>query len=560
MRKLLSIAAAVALVAACSSTPSKPVSAPTPTPTPTISAAAPSDKNSATAQVDGMTVKAAMPDGAAPSDESLTVAASSTEIPAAGAQVAGAKTVRVRLGASGAQPAKPITLTFDLSDKPDLASKFSDTVIPVVESSSDTSEEASDLFRATWDPATKTVTTTTPHLSDFRLAAIDLSKVADGLAAAYRNVRGETTSLCRDKSEVKVKETTYTLTATTPGPAAGCLREVNGGVGIDFTNATQQFYAVTSVPKGAWSSSDRPNVSNVAARLASALGTFKVSDLLLGRGTGRLTFGPDVRQATIKLTADPAAVQAATILAGVEMFTGMKAVGAVNKTLPKMLEQGQALADVSTCLDQALTFAESKPGDDVTLDEFRRAMTTSLGCVSTGTEAIVKNSIVDQAMNTLGTVFTLLGDLPSQLAATVTGAIGEVVGEGTLNFALTSTAPSTSTKPAVEGPTTIDRIEAFSWAYDKVGADTYTIPRNGPATVYIQFKSYAGDKQVSGGCRSTITVNGGGTTKTKTTDNCDSSNPGTYFELRNRGVYTFTISVAQTAGGTFTATKTVTLQ
>ncbi|WP_139058021.1 hypothetical protein [Tsukamurella pseudospumae] len=559
MRQLLAMTAVITLVAGCSATPAKQAAAPTPPASTTASTAALTDANSATGKVDGVTVRASMPDGAAPSGEKLSVAASSTEIPAAKAQVDGVKTVRVRLGDSGAQPTKPITLTFDLSGKPELAAKFSDTVIPVVESVSEDGD-AADLVRATWDPAGRTVTATTTHLSDFRLGAIDLGKVADGFAAAYRYIRGDSTSSCRASSEVKIKDTTYTLTATTPGPVAGCLTNAGGAVAVDFTNATQQFYAVTSTPKGAWTSTVRPDLSNLAARLASALGNAKISDLLTGRGTGRLTFGPGTTRATINLRADPAALQAATIITGLEMLTGMRAVGGVVKAAPAILDSGTDLSTVSTCLGQALDFADAKPGQKVTLDEFRRAMSTSSGCASAAIEAGAKNSIVKQAYSTLGTVFAITGDLPSQLAATVTGAIGEVVGDNSLDFALTSSAPSTSVKPSAEGPTTIDRVQVDTWAYDKVGPDTYTIPRGGPATVYFQWKAFSGSAETRGDCESTITVTGGGTTKTKITSNCGSYNPGTYFELRNRGTYTATITIVQKGGGTTTATKTVTLQ
>lgn len=556
--RLTALAATAVLVTGCSATPDIGRTAPS-APVTQPSGAAPSNPNTATAQIDGMTVKASMPDGAAPSGETLTVAASPAEIPAAGAQVAAAQTARVRLGDDGAQPTKPIALTFDLSGKPELAEKFSDTVIPVVESASDTGDEAHDLLRATWDPATKSVTATTTHLSDFRLGAIDLGKVADGLASAYRALRGTTDSACKDKSEITVSGTRYTLTATNHGPVAGCLRESGGGVAVDFSNATQQFYRVTSEPRGTWSTTDWPTVNSVGGWFTSLLGNQKSSNLLAAKGTGRVAFSAGVKQAELTLRMDPAAIQAATIVTGLEMLTGMRPskVGTTTQ-VPKSLELATSVTKVITCIQQGLEIGLT-PGKAFSNDELRSTLSTSGGCVNDVREAVAEES-KKQAISTVGTVLTLLGDLPDRLASGVTGALGELTGDDTLNFALTSVAPSTTTRPAAEGSTTIDRIEAFSWAYDKVGDDTYTIPRNGPATVYIQFKSYAGTKQVRGGCTSTITVTGGGTSKTKTTENCDSYDPGTYFELKNRGVYTFTIVVTQDGGGSFTATKTVTLR
>jgi hypothetical protein len=75
----------------------------------------------------------------------------------------------------------------------------------------------------------------------------------------------------------------------------------------------------------------------------------------------------------------------------------------------------------------------------------------------------------------------------------------------------------------------VDRIELSTWAYDRVEGNTYVVDDTGKKNLYVYVNSFAGDKEVRGGCQTTITVTGPGFSQTETTESCFVGNPGTRF-------------------------------
>ena len=78
------------------------------------------------------------------------------------------------------------------------------------------------MFTGKWDPATQTLTTEVTHLSDFWVSALNaFEAIEGGIGRTFELLRGDSTSPCRDKSELTLDGTDYLLTAVSPGAIAG---------------------------------------------------------------------------------------------------------------------------------------------------------------------------------------------------------------------------------------------------------------------------------------------------------------------------------------------------
>jgi hypothetical protein len=103
----------------------------------------------------------------------------------------------------------------------------------------------------------------------------------------------------------------------------------------------------------------------------------------------------------------------------------------------------------------------------------------------------------------------------------------------------------------------VDRIELSTWAYDRVEGNTYVVDDTGKKNLYVYVNSFAGDKEVRGGCQTTITVTGPGFSQTETTESCFVGNPGTRFMTPSPDEYLVTATVAQQGRADITSQVTV---
>lgn len=483
---------------------------------------------------------------ATPADSTETVQLAAATAQQAGtfdAETAAGTPVRVTL-AEGGQPSAPITLRFDLSGDLELAGTFSDVVKPVVRSISDDDSAATDLLPAEWDPASKTVTTQTTHLSVFQVIATNVADIANAMADAWKKTTGKADSPCREKSQATIGGTDLTLTPSRAGPVAGCLRDGgDGAIGIDFTNGTRQYYGVTSQPAGRFQ--DPPLMGSDDA-IASWLhqNTPEKGGLLAPGNTGALTLPAGTTSATIRLDVDPVLLQLKTIFAGVGM------VGLDGDVVLTALMDAKQVWD---CLRTAANTPSAVIPGNVT--DFRNTLTQLAQCgLFAAGKAVVDPKFV---LHRMSVALDLVTTLPDQLLANVTGAIGEVSGDNHLIFILAGQGP-TGGQPAQTGAG-INRVEVTTWAYDRVEGDTYVADKFGGKKIEVFWKSYIGDEQIRSRCTSTVRIDGPGSSQTKEVKQCSGYNPGTYIDVKSPGVYTVTVTVQQDGQPDISAQRTVTV-
>ena len=383
--------------------------------------------------VGGIRVTATAPAGAADAAIPLTISDATMPVQPLQVQVVAGSPVQLTLG-SGTQPKKPIILKFDLTGQPDLAAKFSDSVKPVIESVSADDSSITDLIVGTWDPASKTVTATIDHLSIFQLIAAGVGQVVNAVKTAWRNAVSTADSSCSKKSDLTIGVTKYTLTPSKSGPVAGCLRDVGGNVAIDFTNGTNQYYAVTSSPPANFTNpSPLKSDDQIAVWLHANLSNH--SGLLTPKQAGRLQLPAETSNASIRLDVDPIALQLKTILTALDMF------GADDDRLVQAFQASKSALD---CLTTALS-AVNEPAKNA--DEFRNTLGDVAQCGLAGAEARYGNIDKYQVLHRMSVVVSLVTTLPDQLLANLTGAVGEFTGDNHLEFTLTSQGPSKQAMP-----------------------------------------------------------------------------------------------------------------
>lgn len=521
-------ACAVALVvASCSNSLSGKLVRPE---VPTSTAAA-DDGTKVEQTVDKVRVRATV----SPADAAhgLTIAEAGDAPKLAEAEVASTPRVSIQLGQGRAQPRDPMQLSFDLSERPDLARQISDTVRPAIQSESETDPEQRDLFIGQWDPATATVTASVTHLSRFRLSFIDIAKAITRIPK-FDQLRGDTKSPCRESSSRKIGGTAYTLTALDPGAVAGCLVDDKGSVAVDFDNATGAFYAVRLAPKeleGSWRNNGAMGTSESAGMLAAfapnSVGT------LAGRSKGRLTLSENISEAEIRLHPQPQAILAQSLNSAVSMFGVSSAVL-------------DTVAGAWDCFATGYSIPDGKTYESV-------ASTTNMvngvgQCLIAAGTASAGNAYLKEALHRLATGYNLLFNVPQQLWDFFATGMQEIAHESERAFHLVAEkepepTPTETAEPA--GPV-VERLEMSTWAYDRVEGSTYVADNIGKKKVAIYWKSFQGDKQVRPyPCTSKLTISGPGLTQSEELRGCDSYNPGTYVLLPRPGTYVATVEATQ---------------
>lgn len=103
----------------------------------------------AVVSVDGVEIRASA--GAGDSRRHLTISEGHATIPEAAARVASTKVVSLQMDEGKTQPSAPVRVEFDLSDRPDLVAKFTNGVVAVVETVSESDPNEFDMFVAQWN-------------------------------------------------------------------------------------------------------------------------------------------------------------------------------------------------------------------------------------------------------------------------------------------------------------------------------------------------------------------------------------------------------------------------
>ena len=516
------------------------------TTTTTSSTSEPEEKG-VTAVVDKVRVRA-IP---APADGDLDLKVTKggdVTVPKPAAQVVATAPISVTLDGGDSQPSAPMELEFDLSDRPDIVSKLTDTVRPVVESVSPTDPNERDMFTGTWDPATKTFTTKVPHLTNFWAGVMEMVKVVnDGIGKAFEFLRGDSQSPCRERSELTIGDIDYVLTALSPGAIAGCLVDDNGSVAVDFENATGNFYAILVAPSdagGAWAVTKPLGFDEVAGSAVAAAAP-NVKGALASRSSGRLTLTPAVTEADVRMLPAPHAILVKSLMTGLDML-GIDLGGLEN------IPQGY------DCIVSAVNAVTIDAG--VTTPELNDMIGDAAQCLILKVGATnAADTLKKAALHRLSAAVSLLTDLPQQLWDFTAAGLQEAARDSVKDFQLRSSKEEAPEPEPVPASTVIDRVDITTWAYDRVEGDTYVADNTNMKQIEVFWKSYAGAEQVRGGCTSTVTIVGPGTNDSDDTSNCDSYNPGTYLKARAPGVHTITVTVRPEGQPEITAQRTVTV-
>lgn len=503
-----------------------------------------------TAEVDGVHVE--VTPSAADRDRGLTIEAVDATIPTVETRLASTSPISITLDGGAGQPSQPLKVQFDLSDRPDLAAAITDKARPVLESVSATNPDQRDMFTATWDPGTKTVTAEVTHLTNFWLSVFNVfSSIETGIGKAFEFVRGTTDSPCREHSELSLNGTDYVLTTVSPGAVAGCLAEDNGAVAIDFTNATGGFYTIAVAPGdigGAWVVTQALSMADSAGSLVASA-TPNSKGVLAGRSAGRLTLNSGISEGDVRLQPQPQGILTKSLLSGVGML-GLD-LGPLDN-IPETWDCFATIAN-TTKLDGSASIAE---------------MVSGIGgisqCLVTQAKVSGGDGVRMAALHRLGVAVDLLTELPTQLGDFIAVGLQQAARNSVLDFRLRTAVPTPTETPTSQPPapesTVIDRVDVSTWAYDRIEGDNYKADNNGGKSVAIYWKSYAGEKQIRSGCTSTLEVTGPGFAKTVDSSGCDSYNPGTYVKVKSPGTYTATIRVHQDGQPDFVAERNFTIQ
>lgn len=339
------------------------------------------------------------------------------------------------------QPGAPITLAFDLSNEPDLYKRFTDSVHPVVAANSD-DRSKSDLLEAKWDPTTKTVTATTDHLSVFNVVAVDVGSVLTGAATKLTAATSTGAPPCPKGADA----TALTVTPSKAGVVDACARAAGTGMDVDLKSHSAQYYTVTSKPPGTLGTSQPVGgTDQLAVQLDASMNGGK-SRLLTPQGSSTLTVPGPQTSATVDLDVNPVALQLETILTGISML------GIEGDDLVDAFDHSKSLYD---CVATAYKdWQNPVAGNTIEL-------TTMLGdiaqCGLAGAKAAVGDS-ENKLLHKMSVATSLLTTLPHQLAANVTGILGELNGANHVEFTVaagnstSAAAPSTAQAAVAAAP------------------------------------------------------------------------------------------------------------
>ena len=450
-----------------------------------------------------------------------------------------------------AQPAQPLTVTFDFTGE--TPPRSDDGFVPAIVAMGEGTDEP-EILASQWDPTSSTLTAKTEHLSGFFPVSIDFGGMVQGFGNAVNGFLGlQTAKPGCVGSALKVDEVTYRLNPETVPAAWPCLSRNGSTISVDLKSNSPNAWIVQSEPPttdmGVEVEPDVGYAINQTAYHTLFAGIVGNGTLLLPGATTHLRFAPDSPPKTVVLRLDPGA----GLLNG--FLVGMHA------KFPKA-----ALLDIPGMVDclkpLKLDFDPDPSGtnDGAKLQPLLSCVTTVTGRLSTKPEVGVPVTAAQIAAKSLGAVLSMGTGLATQLAATLRGLADELSGKRTETITVMSDEPTAAEQGAGSGPTpAIDRIDITSWAYDRVQGDTYVADNTGGKKVEVFWKSYAGQEQVRSGCKSTVHLEGPGTSTTKEVKGCDSYNSGTFLQAKSPGTYTVIVTVQQDGHPDINAQRTITI-
>ncbi|WP_143545111.1 hypothetical protein [Rhodococcus sp. RS1C4] len=500
----VAVALVVTIVTASCSSDAAPTSSPEVTPSTAVDAAGLSTRVNLTDSA--ITITA--PAGVAVAGTSVEVA-DADPIPASGAPkyVSGlASGASITLG-NGEQPAKPMTLAFDLSSS---STTFTDSesAIPVIVAVPDGSS-VSEVLPSTWDADRKVLTATTTHLSSFFPAVFDAKAMSSAFTSAINGFLGLDVPppACTTQS-VAIGTRTITAETSSNTVVQPCLTASGSNVDVELASLSSQGWTVSSSPNPASSvvnlPADLESIANSATFSTILAPVVGAGTFLLPGGSTSLTFDPATLPGTVTLR-----VEAAMNLVNILIY-------GLNILYPNAaLFQ---LDSVAECMSTLVGRNGSLSGA-ADVGVFVKGFTTCAGGVTAEKTASL-------ATRSLAAVLTVLPGGAALLANSITGVIGEFTGANTATVELdvtgSVTTPTSTASPAatptekltardIVGLTVSTKLAEPVITGKKLGPTLYGLNDRGQADVAFNWVPVMTDPEVDyegDDCQVEVTITG----------------------------------------------------
>lgn len=348
----------------------------------------------------------------------------------------------------GAQPAGPLTVSFDFHGKP--APAAPGQLAAVVALSEDAPQP--EVLVSRWDPDTQTLSAQTDHLSWFFPVTLDLQQFGAQMTNALNGYLGLSSAkpACVG-SALTVGDITYRLDPEAVPAAWPCLSRDGFTISVDLASNSPLGWIVRSTPVSSDQGADLgPDVGQTIDQVAyRTLFAGAVGDgtLLLPGGTTHLRFDRNSPPELVGLRADP----------GVTLINGL--ILALQAAFPNA-----KLLAVPGMVDCLKPLAAGLAGDsDPTGTDIGARLRPLIDCVTSTTGAVSAKPTplnpLTWAQNILGksvgAVLSLGPAVAGQLAATLGGFFGELTGANTQTITVRATGP-TAAAPPPSGPATLN--------------------------------------------------------------------------------------------------------
>lgn len=367
--------------------------------------------------------------------------------------------ISITLG-DGQQPQAPLDLEFHIGEADTTFDGLDDDVVPVVVATSDEDPDSSELLPATWDPATRILSATTTHLSEFRAGTLDYAPLRKKVEENVEGFVGSSSDApsCLGSS-VTIGEKTYDAIVPAEGVVYPCVTEKDGRLAVTLYSNSPLGWTIRSVPPPAGSAemSGLSFTSGINSALYGSLLGSDVGDgaLMHARGATELLYDTADVPRRIDLRA-----QAAMTLVDVGMH-GTSMIWGGNKFLD-YTNPGD-LETFAQCITDPIAWDKVASASGREVGEMSRKATD---CTNNAIGWGLKSEdmkIGAKAREKLGDVMNGLASFPKSaelLGTTITGLGGEFNGRNTATVIIRARGgDSVDTSGLPDEVFTIDRFE-----------------------------------------------------------------------------------------------------
>ncbi|HHV20895.1 MAG TPA: hypothetical protein GXZ30_05085 [Propionibacterium sp.] len=216
------------------------------------------------------------------------------------------------------QPAAPVTIEFAIPEDVHVAPE----TLFVLGQSKEPGRSA-DFVESSWNPASRTLTATTDHLSWYAVTQVDSENLTERFGQWIGEATG-TRSAKPDCVDAPGASGTYTLAEPWPTAAWVCAQEKAGTTEVTLHSNSGLVFTVDTEPEGVFSPLTAFSVSGIATAVAAtrmqAEGLLKGQGVLLPGEKITVTFQQPVDAVQFRLTAAPGLTQINVLATGVALL------------------------------------------------------------------------------------------------------------------------------------------------------------------------------------------------------------------------------------------------